>query len=141
MITVIRKTVQHRKLDDFPESSASLISGIVNWRLTTHPHIWCPPTDIYETEDSIIVRVEIAGMKESEFSIFVDQNALSISGSRADINERRAFHQMAIHFGEFHTGAEISVPIEINNVTAEYRDGFLIVILPKAQPKQINVNK
>ncbi len=87
------------------------------------------------------MRVEIAGMHEGDFTISIDQNVLSISGLRPDTAERRAFHQMEIPFGEFSTVVEISSPIDIDNVQAEYRDGFLLVTLPKAKPKEIKINK
>ncbi len=112
---------------------------IVNWRITTHPHTWRPPTDVYEREDGIVVRVEIAGMNESDFQISLDQNVLAIRGVRPDITERRAYHQMEINFGEFLTAVEIQMPIDVERIQAEYQNGFLWVILPKAQPKIIKI--
>jgi HSP20 family molecular chaperone IbpA len=48
---------------------------------------------------------------------------------------------MEIPFGEFSTEVEIPVPINVEEVQAEYRDGFLLVNLPKAKPKEIRINK
>ncbi len=80
-------------------------------------------------------------MHEGDFAINIDQNVLSISGLRPDVSERRAFHQMEIPFGEFSTVVEISSPIDVDSVQAEYKDGFLVVTLPKAKPKEIKINK
>jgi len=33
------------------------------WRIFSRLHAWRPPTDVYEVEDAIIIRVEIAGMR------------------------------------------------------------------------------
>jgi HSP20 family protein len=118
-----------------------LVSGIVSWRASGRPRVWRPPTDLYEVEDKIIVRVEIAGMSDGDFTISIDQNTLSIAGSRPEIGERRAYYQMEIPFGEFSTEVEIPVPINVEEVQAEYRDGFLLVNLPKAKPKEIRINK
>lgn len=104
------------------------------------PHLWRPATDVFETEDRYIVRVEVAGMNESDFQISIDQNILTISGVRPDTGERRAFHQMEIHYGEFVTQVELPSNIEREKVEAEYQDGFLRVILPKAQPKQVKIS-
>ena len=112
---------------------------IVNWRIPSHPNAWRPPTDVYEREDTIVVRVEIAGMNESDFAISLDQNVLVITGVRADLNERRAYHQMEINFGEFISAVEIQAPIDQERVSAEYQNGFLWVYLPKAQPKIIKI--
>ena len=54
--------------------------GIVNLRVSSRQHVWHPPTDVYEREDSIVVRVEIAGMKEEDFIIQLDQYLLTILG-------------------------------------------------------------
>jgi HSP20 family protein len=103
------------------------------------PHLWRPPTDYFEVEDRFVVRVEIPGMKDGEFSVSVENNLLTIRGDRQDTGERRAFHQMEIHFGEFSSEVELPANVDANQIQAEYEDGFLWVFLPKAQPKQILV--
>jgi HSP20 family protein len=113
----------------------------VNWHLTPHPNLWRPPTDVFETEDRIVVRVEIGGMHEGEFVVNFDQGILFISGLRPEVPEKRAFHQMEIHFGEFLTEVEIPVPIDIEKIEAIYQDGFLRVNLPKALPRQIKITQ
>ena len=100
-------------------------------------HMWRPPTDVYETENSIVVRVEIAGMDEADFTIILDERYLMIRGVRAEQAERRAFHQMEIRFGEFGTEIELPYPVAVNKVEAFYGMGFLRVVLPKARPQQI----
>jgi HSP20 family protein len=122
------------------DTNPYMVSGIVSWR-TARPRVWRPPTDLFEIEGKMVVRVEIAGMSEGDFSISIDQNVLAISGVRADTAERRAFYQMEIPFGEFSTELEISTPIAVDEVEAEYRDGFLLINLPKAKPKEIRINK
>lgn len=109
------------------------------WRVLSRPHAWRPPTDVYEIEEAIIVRIEVAGMRESDFSISLVGKSLSIRGVRQDTAERRAYHQMEIPFGEFHTEIELNVPILPDKVDATYSDGFLRITLPLAQPKRIKV--
>lgn len=137
MITVTFKS-NPRRILPAPDKADYLL---VNWRSPTHPHAWRPPTDVYEREDSIVVRVEIAGMNESDFSISLDQNVLMVHGVRPDLNERRAYHQMEINFGEFISAVEILVPFDHEGVHAEYQNGFLWVFLPKAQPKIIKISE
>lgn len=102
-------------------------------------HVWRPPTDMYETEDAVIIRVEIAGMRENEFSLVMQENVLVIRGSRTDLPERRAYHQMEIRFGEFSTEIEMPAPVQVEQATADYRSGFLTVRLPKSKPQQIPI--
>jgi HSP20 family protein len=117
------------------------VSDLVQWHLTPHPNLWRPPTDMFETEDKIVVRVEIAGMHEGDFSVNFDQGILQISGIRPEVSEKRAFHQMEIHFGEFLTEVEILIPIDLEKIDAVYQDGFLRVGLPKTLPKQIKITQ
>lgn len=117
-----------------------LESGSGPWRVSVRSPLFRPPTDVYETEEAIVVRVEIAGMREEEFSIELDDRLLSIRGIRPDVTERRAYHQMEIRFGEFSVELELPARISAHLVAAVYKDGFLQVTLPKAQPIQIQVD-
>jgi HSP20 family protein len=111
-----------------------------NWALSSRSHIWRPPTDVYENEERFVIRIEIAGMHESEIQINIAENVLSVSGIRNDpTDERKAYHQMEIHYGEFLTEFEFTTPIEIDQVSAEYQNGLLFVLVPKSQPKQISI--
>jgi HSP20 family protein len=131
MITVTFKPNPRRN----PQLTDNSEYVLVNWRISTNnPRTWRPPTDVFEREDSIVVRMEIAGMSEDGFSISLDQNILLVHGVRQDTSERRAYHQMEINFGEFQTAIEIHTPIDTENVRAEYQNGFLWVFLPKACP-------
>jgi HSP20 family molecular chaperone IbpA len=121
------------------DSSAFVISGIPGWNIRVRSRIWRPATDLYEVDDKIIVRVEIAGMSEGDLSITYYHGILSIGGVRSEIAERKAFHQLEIPFGEFLTEIEIPVPVDIDNIEAHYSDGFLWVELPKARPTQVKI--
>lgn len=108
-------------------------------RLRWRSNAWRPPTDVYDTDDTIVVRVEVAGMVESEFSILLDGRLLYIRGIRVDTTEKRAYHQMEVAFGEFVTEVELPHTIESKNIEAFYNNGFLQVILPFARPHKIQV--
>ena len=109
----------------------------VSWQVRSH--VWSPPTDQYETEDSYVVRVEIAGMQEDDFEVSLENNTLFISGSRPDFPERRAYQQMEIRFGKFATALGLPGPVNIEHARVEYKDGFLTVILTKEASNQIEV--
>lgn len=115
--------------------------GHFHFRLGARSHKWRPPTDVYENEDVFIVRVEIAGMRDSEFSISINNKILTIEGVRSDQLERRAYHQMEIHFGEFKTEVLLHWPVDSGSVQAEYTDGILRCVLPKTKPHQVKIGK
>ena len=105
----------------------------VSWHVRSS--VWSPPTDVYETEDSYVIKVEIAGMRDEDFEVAFENNILMIAGYRSDLNERRAYHQMEIRFGRFEIAVEIFVSVDVEKATAEYRDGFLTIMLPKPDTK------
>lgn len=108
--------------------------------MITNTRNWRPPTDVYESEDCIIVKVEIAGMAQDKFEITYFKNTLNISGCRSDeISTKKAFHQLEIGYGEFLTSIEINIPIQVDKAEANYQNGFLIINLPKSQPKNIQI--
>ena len=129
-------TIVRRSIPTIIETRREIFHA-VSWQIRSSG--WSPPTDVYETEDGFVVRVEVAGMRDDDFEIAVENNVLMISGNRSDLNERRAYHQMEIRFGKFEIAVEIPVPVEIEKSVAEYKDGFLVIHLPKASPKQIEV--
>jgi HSP20 family protein len=105
----------------------------VSWQVRSG--VWSHPTDEYETDKAYIVRVEIAGMREDDFEVLVENNILFISGTRPDQPGRRAFYQMEIRFGKFSSAISIPGPVDVEQASAEYKDGFLTITLPKEQPK------
>jgi HSP20 family protein len=105
-----------------------------------HSSIWTPPTDVYETETSLIVKVEVAGMREEDFEVVVQEQILMVQGVRGtDQNERRAYHQMEIRSGRFEIAIGLPSGINLDEASAEYNQGFLIINFPKIQAKHIEV--
>jgi len=111
------------------------------FRVGSSSQHWCPPTDIYETEDAVIIRVEIAGMHDEEFTISLDDEILTIQGVRPDRPEQRAYHQMEIRFGEFKSQVTLHWVIDTTLIDADYQDGFLRLVLPKAKPHRIEIGE
>jgi len=113
-----------------------------NWKLLSQNRKWNPPTDVFETENQVIIRIEIAGLTENDFEIIFDQNLLSISGTRIDtFPPPKIFHQMEVIFGDFLIEIEINIPVNLENSYAKYDNGNLIIHIDKAKPKTIKIGK
>ena len=111
----------------------------LHWQLSARSPGWRPPADVYETDDFLVVRIEVAGMQDSDFSIEVTDRQLLIRGMRSDFSEKRAYHQMEIRWGEFFLDFDLHIPILADKVEALYQNGFLRITLPKALPRRIPV--
>lgn len=108
----------------------------IHWQVRSS--VWHPPTDVYETEDDFIVKVEIAGMRDEDFTVAAENRLLRIEGVRPDPAGRRAYHQMEILSGKFEIDVELIVPVNMESASAEYKDGLLTIILPKTKHQPYN---
>jgi HSP20 family protein len=111
----------------------------IGWQVGVHSYAWSPPTDAYETDASFVIRVEVAGMRDSDFTVATQDHYLVISGSRSELPERRAYRQMEIRFGEFNTAIELPFGLDVSRAKAEYQDGFLTVVIPKLKSTQVEI--
>jgi HSP20 family protein len=92
-----------------------------------------PPMDIYETEDDLVVVMEIAGMRAEDIHIFFEKDLLSITGRRTESSSapKTRLHQMEIDYGDFERTLRIPFPLKVDETRAAYRQGFLIIAIPK----------
>lgn len=140
-ITMTDVIIQVKPLKTDSFTFHHLQGGRSFWQVVAGSHSWYPPTDVYEIEDQISVKVEAAGMKKGEFTITVDKQLLLIEGSRPNLSEICAYHQMEIGFGEFRIGIELSSPVVADQIKADYEDGFLNLTLSKQKPHRINIKE
>lgn len=105
-----------------------------------------PPTDVYETDTHIVVRMEVAGAdaKATRIDFMPQTQELRISGRRNDpaAGRKRDYHQLEVVYGPFERSVHMPAPIDANRSKASYRKGFLHVHLPKQprpQPRAFSV--
>lgn len=131
---------EHTEHEMAMDASPQVQTVTRHWIIARQTNIWRPPTDVFELDDRLIVMVEIAGMRDGEFNVALQDRRLTISGTRERaIQERVAFHQMEVRYGQFHTEISLPWPINREQVTALYRDGFLRVELPRAVNQQVHI--
>jgi len=131
-----------RGMDRVRAEAAGLLGEAVGgqrWVSARQHKVWRPPTDVYETDDCLVVKVEIAGMAEDDFAVSLDGRRLIISGVRRDPAAKLGYQQMEILYGHFETDVHLSRAVDEERIEATYRNGFLSVRLPKAQPHQVPV--
>lgn len=101
--------------------------------------VWRPPTDVYETDDSVVVLIEIAGLGPGDYEIVLQGRTLTVSGERRDPAEKLAYQQMEIRHGKFRTQLHLPWALESSGQVALYENGFLKITLPKAQMRRVPV--
>lgn len=106
--------------------------------------VWIPPCDVFETESSIVVVMEIAGVALDEVEVLVKGQKLIVQGVRKEIPSplKKDYHLMEINFGPFYREIELRSSIDASAVQALYRQGFLIIECRKrvSEEKRIPVS-
>lgn len=95
---------------------------------------WQPLTDIYETEDSFVMKMELAGVKKEEVTIEIKGNTLRVRGMRRERpgEKIKAYHQMEINYGRFERVILLRASISREEIAAYFEEGFLHITIPKA---------
>jgi HSP20 family protein len=105
---------------------------------------WSPALDLYQSNDNVIARVELPGMRKEDIEISLHDGMLTINGERqGETSEGDKAERTERYVGKFRRSISLPTQVDANKVTANYRDGILTVTLPKAEeakPKQIKVD-
>ncbi len=100
---------------------------------------WEPLIDLTEESTRLVLKGEIAGVKgdETELTYIPERHSILLRGHRMEDvesdEERVGVFQLEILYGHFER--EIALPKDIaivpSNIRAMFRDGILIVLIPK----------
>jgi HSP20 family protein len=102
---------------------------------------WEPLVDLIEESKRIVIKADLAGVtgEDIDLSYIPERHALAIRGHRpedADSEQDRVgVYQLEILYGDFER--EISLPevaLNFDEIRAIYRNGLLIVLIPKHDP-------
>ena len=94
-------------------------------------YTWRPPTDIYETDSSVIVKAEIAGLNKNDFNISYRDHVLTIQATRNDTEEKLNYHCMEIQYGFFQIRILVRGSYDEDNIKTNYKNGYIYIVLPK----------
>lgn len=105
---------------------------------------WSPLVDISEDNHEYLVKAELPELKKEEVKVSVENGELTISGERKSEKEEKGkkFHRIERSYGSFLRSFTLPESVSGDKVTAEFKDGMLMVHLPKdekAKPKTIEV--
>lgn len=93
---------------------------------------WVPNTDVYITDNGLVVKVELAGMRSEHLEITVEGHRLRISGNRPDgcRAAKCSFLVMEINYGPFESVLELPPGYDLSQAKAAYLNGFLRIDVP-----------
>jgi HSP20 family protein len=124
-----------RLFDDAFTRPLSIRDG---WSMTS------PAVDMYQTENDVVVKASIPGIKANEVQINITGDVLTLKGEVKQEEERkdRAWHIREHRFGSFERSVALPTAVKTDKAEAVFENGILTITLPKAdevKPKTINI--
>ncbi|HUR82369.1 MAG TPA: Hsp20/alpha crystallin family protein [Thermoanaerobaculia bacterium] len=104
---------------------------------------WVPAVDVAETQEKILVRAEVPGMKQEDIQIEFENGLLTLRGERKlEKSEGMTWHRVERVYGNFSRSFTLPRTVDPERITASYREGVLEIEVPKkeeAKPKNIRI--
>jgi len=103
-----------------------------------------PAIDMYQTDDEIVVKAALPGIKTDEVQINVTGELLTLKGEMKHEEEKKekAWHIREQRYGSFERSIALPTEVVADKAKAEFENGILTIILPKAdevKPRTITV--
>jgi HSP20 family protein len=115
----------------YPEYSTAL-------RRETKPTEWQPGVDIYEADEKYLVRAELPGVDKEAVNVSVDENVLTIKGTKqfVEAKDGEQWKRVETQYGEFSRSFTLPEEVNVDQVSAAYKNGVLELSIPKVEPKK-----
>lgn len=102
-----------------------------------------PPLNIFRQGDDLVVITELPGIRREDVEVQVQGDRIRISGTKAiQYEEGASLHRRERVAGSFDRSIAIPIEVDADRVKAEYRDGILALLLPRAErdkPKSVTI--
>ena len=112
---------------------------------TTIPaRVFLPTADIYESQDALMVILEMPGVEKNNVDVRVEDGVLNVQG-RLDLSKYQGLQPLYTEYnvGDYARSFQLSSKIDQDKIGAELKDGVLTLMLPKveeAKPRRIEIS-
>jgi HSP20 family protein len=103
-----------------------------------------PSIDLYQTEDDVVVKAALPGLKAEDVHISITADVLTLSGEfKQDSDQKEVtYHIREQRQGMFERSIMLPTDVQTDKAKADFENGILSIVLPKAEavkPKTINI--
>ena len=113
-------------------------------RFAPSPSGWIPPIDVHETVEEFVITAELPGLGRDDVRIQVSEGQVQISGQRRERDILcEQYHRVERGHGSFSRTFKLPLPVDVEHVSADLRDGVLTIVCPKTtdtSPQRIHVS-
>ena len=103
-----------------------------------------PFVNLFQEGDNTVLTAEVPGMSKEDIKLEIKENLLRISGKRkVEYPEKSSVHRLERRNINFDRTLKLPVKVDPAQVNAEYKNGILKVVMPRAEsdkPKSIEIN-
>lgn len=99
---------------------------------------WYPATDIFETKDDYVFKLEVPGLSKDDVNIELNDNTLTIKGEKKEEKEikKENYHRIESSSGKFSRSFTLPRNIDTKKVNAHMENGILELRVAKAEDKK-----
>jgi HSP20 family protein len=99
------------------------------------PSAWRPMTDIYETKENYVFKVELPGFKKDDIKVEFSGETLTLRGERKQEEETKNenCHRLERSYGMFERSFTIPKNVDSKKIDASLKDGILVLTIPKEE--------
>ncbi len=106
---------------------------------------WNPEVDIYDGDDTIVIKAELPGIDKKDIHVDVKDGVLILKGERSSDNEVKEdkYYRRERMFGKFERAFTLPADVNLDKIKADYTDGVLKIDIPKpeqSKSRQITVH-
>lgn len=95
---------------------------------------FAPAMDVFEEDDSFVIRTELPGVRPDEVDVTVRNGVLTITGDRKfthEVSEER-FYRRELSYGHFERQVALPEGVDPDRIVARHENGVLEIRVPKA---------
>jgi HSP20 family protein len=105
---------------------------------------WVPAMDLVEADDHFVLKADLPGLAEDDVAIEVQENVLTLSGSREAEHERKekGWYRLERSYGSFSRSLTLPDGVDAEKVEANFDRGVLEIRIPKPEerkPRRISI--
>lgn len=106
--------------------------------IAAEPMTHLPNVDMFSTQKEIIVEVELPGVKKDDVEVTISKNTLVIKAIKVECFEEEKINYVCMErsFGRLFRTIDLPCPVDTTKVKAAYKDGILIISIPKVEDKR-----
>jgi HSP20 family protein len=129
-----------RDLDRWMDETLSSLA----WNRGENLRSWFPATDVSETPEQLILRLEVPGLSREQIKISVENNVLTVRGEKQPdaAAENESFYRNERSYGAFERSFSLPAHADFEHIRATIDNGVLTIQLPRREetrPREIKI--